>query len=97
MVATTYTPEELVKLLADHVPDRYKHAIRYFGLLSPRSKARTSAALFAILGQNKPPRPARVSWPQLSIQTFGVDPLIDRKGQRMEWTGKVAPSRDKAA
>ena len=96
-VATTHTPEKFVRLLADHVPARYKHAIRYFGLLSPRSKARRSAALFAMLGQNKPPRPARVSWSELSIQTFGVDPLIDSNGQRMEWTSRVARSRDKAA
>jgi hypothetical protein len=46
------TPEEFVAALAD-VPDRYRHGIRYFGLLAPRTKARTSAAVFALLGQQK--------------------------------------------
>src|SRR5207253_6734691 len=45
IVTTHYSTEEFVRLLADHVPDRYRHAIRNFGLLGPRSKARTQAAL----------------------------------------------------
>jgi hypothetical protein len=56
------TPEEFVASLAEHVPDRYRHAIRYFGLLAPGSKARTSAAVFALLGQQKRSRPRRLSW-----------------------------------
>ena len=34
-VETTYTPAEFLATLADHVPDRYRHNIRYFR--SPRS------------------------------------------------------------
>jgi len=97
VVATRYSPEEFVSLLADHVPDHYKHAIRNFGLLSPRSRGQRSAAIFAALGQKKPTRPARVSWSELSMQSFGVDPLLDSKGQRMEWVGTVAPTRSVAA
>jgi len=59
-VNISHTPEEFVATLAEHVPDRYQHAIRYFGLLSPGSKARTSAAVFALLGQQKQPRPRRL-------------------------------------
>jgi hypothetical protein len=97
VVATRYSPEEFVSLLADHVPDHYKHAIRNFGLLSPRSRGQRSAAIFAALGHKKPTRPARVRWPELSLQSFGVDPLLDSKGQRMEWVGTVAPARSVAA
>jgi len=44
-VNISYTPEEFVATLGDHVPDRYRHAIRYLGLLAPGSKARISASL----------------------------------------------------
>ena len=30
--------EDFVATLAEHVPDRYRHAIRYFGLLAPVQK-----------------------------------------------------------
>src|ERR1039457_1496852 len=59
-VNVSYTPEEFVATLAEHVPNRYQHAIGYFGLLAPGSKARTSAALFLLLGQEKRPRPRRL-------------------------------------
>jgi Putative transposase len=48
-VLTEYSIEEFVTILAEHVPDRYRHAIRYYGLLAPSSKGRTSAALFVLL------------------------------------------------
>ena len=44
-VITEYSLEEFVAALAEHVPDRYRQAIRYFGLLAPRSKSQTSAAV----------------------------------------------------
>ena len=49
-VEITYTPAEFLATLADHVPDRYRHNIRYFGLLAPREvpdtrcRVRTSRA-----------------------------------------------------
>lgn len=89
-VNITCTPEEFVATLADHVPD-YRHAIRYFGLLAPRSKARTSAALFLLLGQHKRPRPRPLGWAFSRRGDFGVDPLIDRHGQLMRWVGRLKP------
>ena len=85
------TPEEFVASLAEHVPDRYRHAIRYFGLLAPGSKARTWAAVFALLGQQKQPSPRRLSWAFSRRRDFGVDPLIDRRGQPMRWVGRLKP------
>ncbi len=85
------TPEEFVPSLAEHVPDRYQHGIRYFGLLAPRSKARTSAAVFALLGQQRRSRPRRLSWAFSRRRDFGVDPLIDRRGQPMRWVGRLKP------
>ena len=88
-VLTRYSIEEFVATLAEHVPDRYRHAIRYFGLLAPGSKSRTSAALFVLLGQKKRPRPPRLSWRSSLRKDFGVDPLVDRRGQSMHWVGRL--------
>jgi S-formylglutathione hydrolase FrmB len=66
--------EEFVDALAAQVPDRYRHAMRYFGLLAPSTKRMTSAALFALLGQIKRPRPQRLSWRNSLRKYFGVDP-----------------------
>jgi hypothetical protein len=85
------TPEEFVATLADHVPDRYRHAVRYFGLLAPGSKGRTSTAVFTLLGQQKRPRPRRLSWAFSMRRDFGVNPLIDRCGQPMRWVGRLKP------
>lgn len=85
------TPEGFVATLAEHVPDRYRHAIRYFGLLAPGSKARTSAAVFALLGQQKRSRPRRLGWAFSRRRDFGLDPLIDRRGQPMRWVGRLKP------
>jgi Putative transposase len=39
-VETSYSIEDFIVTLADHVPDRYRHAIRYFGLLAPGTRGR---------------------------------------------------------
>lgn len=90
-VNISYTPDKFVQRLSEHVPDRYRHAIRYFGLLAPGSKARTSAALFALLRQPKRPSPRRLSWAFLLRRDFGVNPLTDRRGQPMRWIGRLSP------
>jgi len=82
-VITGYSLEEFVNTLAEHVPDLYRHAIRYFGLLAPRTKSRTFAALFTLLRQEKRPRPKQLNWRNSLRKYFGVDPLIDSSGQPM--------------
>ena len=71
VVTTRYSLLEFVAILTEHVPDHYRHGIRYFGLLAPRSKALTSAALFTLLGQEKRRRPQRLSW-RNSLRRFLV-------------------------
>jgi hypothetical protein len=56
VVTTRCLIEDFVDALAAHVPDRYRHAMRRFGLLAPRT---SSAALFLLLGQKQRPRPER--------------------------------------
>jgi hypothetical protein len=46
-------PEEFIDRWAQHIPDRYQHVVRSFGLFAPRTLAHTSSAIFAILGQKR--------------------------------------------
>jgi hypothetical protein len=91
VVVTEYSASEFVATLGEHVSDRYRHLIRYFGLLAPGSKGQTSAALFALLGQERHPRPRRLSWADSIWKHFRVDPLVDRHGQSMHWVDRLTP------
>jgi hypothetical protein len=86
-----YSNEEFIEILKDHVPERFRHSMRYFGLLSPRSKHYTSPALFVLLRQTKRPRPPRLSWADSIWKYFGIDPLLDSHGQRLIWVGRLNP------
>ena len=90
-MTTHYLIEEFVDALAAHVPDRYRHAMRRFGLLAPRAQRVTSPALFALLGQKKRPRPQRLNWRNSLHKYFGVDPLVDSRGQPMRWSRRLKP------
>jgi Putative transposase/Transposase zinc-binding domain len=90
-VLKRYTNEEFVNILMQHVPDRGRHAMRYFGLLSPRSKAQLWAAIFVLLNQQQHAHPRRSSWRWLLLKTFGTDPLKDSLGRRMHRVGRRAP------
>ena len=91
-VETTYTLAAFLSALAHHVPDRYRHNVRYFGLLAPRVKSQTHDAVFALLGQERLGKPRRLWWAASLQKSFGVDPLLDRDGQRMRWTRRVPPA-----
>ena len=91
LVRTRCSLQEFVRLLAPHVPDRYRHAIRYFGLLAPGSKGRTYAGLFVLLGQKRLARPPRLRWAESVRRDFGVDPLVDSQGQPMYWVDRRKP------
>ena len=91
VVKTRYSLQEFVAVLAEHVPEHYGHGVRYFGLLSPRSKAVTSAALFTLLGQQKRRRPQRLSWRNSLRKYFGIDPLCDSRGEVMHWVSRRKP------
>lgn len=88
----TCTLKEFVSRWAKHIPERYSHLVRHFGLFAPRAVAQLSAAVFTLLGQQKRPRPGRVSWTWSIWTDFGWNPLLDRNGQRMTWTGRRAPA-----
>ena len=91
-VETTYSPAEFLTALADHIPDHYRHNIRYFGLLAPRIKGRTHDGIFALLGQERLAKPRPLGWAASIKKSFGVDPLLDSKGQQMQWVRSLPPN-----
>jgi hypothetical protein len=90
-VTTVYTVREFITHLADQVPDRYRHGVRYFGLLAPHSISKSYEVFLALLGQRRQPRPRRIRWAESIQRTFGRDPLLDSNGQRMHWVGRIPP------
>ena len=84
--------EEFIDRWAQHILEGYQHAVRSFGLFAPRAVGQTSAAIFVILGQERKPRPKPRRWADSIKRDFGHDPLLDRKGKRMRWVGRLAPS-----
>lgn len=92
-VSKRYTNQEFVNILMQHVPDHGRHAMRYFGLLSPRSKALLWRSIFMLLDQQQRPHPCRMGWRWLRLKTFGTDPLLDHLGRPMHWIGRRSPVR----
>jgi len=92
-VTTVYPAREFIARLADQVPDRYRHGVRYFGLLAPQSIGKRYEVFLALLGQRRPPRPKRIPWAASIQNTFGQDPLLDSDGQRMHWVGRDSPAK----
>lgn len=82
--------EDFVRRLAEHVPDHYRHAIRYYGLLAPRSQRKINM-LFLLLGQQRRARPPRLGWADSIWKSFGVNPLVDQQGEQMRWSGRLRP------
>lgn len=68
------TVEEFIDRWAQHIPKRYRHAVRHFGLFPPRRWARAGAAVFTIIGQKQRPRPKRRPWAIAVQQQFGRNP-----------------------
>jgi hypothetical protein len=85
----TCTLQEFIDRWAQHIPKRYSHLARYFGLFAPRTDACLSALVFARLGQKRRPRPRKVSWAWSIEKHFGFDPLLDKRGQRMKWVRRL--------
>jgi len=81
--------EEFIARWAQHIPERYQHAVRAFGLFAPRVVGENSAAIFAILEQKGKPRPKPRRWADSRKRDFGEDPLLDSTGKRMKWVRRI--------
>ena len=90
-VVTQCTPLSFTELLADQVSEHYKHGIRHFGLLAPRSKGRTFGLIFAQLKQTRHSKPPRLAWAHSIECEFGIDPLLDSKGELMRLVSRRRP------
>jgi hypothetical protein len=90
-VIVSLTPKEFLIAWLDHIPERYEHAVRSFGMFAPRKIGDSSAAVSAILGQSPKRRPRPLSWSSSIKRDFGWDPLLDREGNRMTWARRIAP------
>ena len=90
-VAIRLTPQTFLAAWMQHIPERYQHAVRAFGLFAPRAIGSSSAAVFAILGQSQRQRPRPLRWSSSIKRDFGWDPLLDRQGKRMTWNRRIAP------
>ena len=84
--------EEFVDRWAQHIPERYQHGPRSFGLFAPRALRQTSAAIFSILRQEQRRRPKPRRWADSLKKDFGHDPLLDQTGKRLKWTRRIAPA-----
>ena len=91
------SPEEFVERWSQHIPERYRHAVRHFGLFAPRSVRETHDAIFAVLGQKRSRRPKPRPWAESIKRDFGRDPLLDSKGERMTWVRRIAPGIQKVS
>jgi len=84
--------EEFIDRWAQHILERYQHAVRSFGLFAPRALKQTGAAIFVMLGQERRPRPKPRRWADSLKRDFGRDPLLDPSGSRMKWVRRLAPT-----
>jgi hypothetical protein len=84
--------KQFIQMLADHVPDKYCHSIRYYGLLAPRARSRIFTIVYRLLGQKRRARPRPLSWSELIRQSFNRNPLIDSRGRPMRFAGQYFPA-----
>jgi hypothetical protein len=84
--------EEFIDRWAQHILERYQHGVRSFGLFAPRSLGQTSELIFALLGQQRKPRPKARRWADSIERDFGRNPLLDHKGVKMNWARRLAPT-----
>lgn len=83
--------EEFVHRWSQHIPARYQHAVKNFGLFAPRLVGQNIDAIFALLGQDRRPTPKPRRWAESVKQAFGIDPLLDSKGRRLTWARRLTP------
>ena len=86
------SPEEFVDRWSQHIPERYKHAVKSFGLFAPRATQKTLDAIFAILGQERRSHPKPRPWAESIKRDFKRDPLLDSKGKQLTWIRRIPPS-----
>ena len=85
------TVDEFIDRWAQHIPERYRHTVRYFGLFAPRRWAQVASAAFTLMGRAQRPRTKRLPWAVAIQELGGPNPLVDYKGQSMKFVRHIAP------
>jgi hypothetical protein len=85
------TPEAFVHQLGQHIQDRYRHSMRYFGLLAPRTQHLAKFSVFIALNQQIRPKARRLAWREALKKYFNKDPLLDSQGNQMRWSRRIGP------
>lgn len=84
--ANRATPHDFVELLITHIPNRYDHQVRYYGLYSSRQKNTYYSKALEILKKKspleKPDLATKLDWPKLMRWTHDVNPLTCPKCQK---------------
>lgn len=88
-VEVRYSLAGFIDTWAQHIPERYQHAVRSFGLFAPRVVRETARAVFITLGQKRRPRPKPRPWAISIMHDFGRNPLLDAKGRKMKWVRRL--------
>ena len=87
------TLQEFIDRWARHIPERHRHAVRYFGPFAPRLWGKVRPRVFENLGTLLRARPKRLPWAAGVELLRGSNPLVDSKGQRMKFLRHISSSK----
>jgi len=76
---------------AQHIPKRYRHSMRYFGLFGPRRWNRVVETAFLLVREKRRRRPKRLCWAISVERLSGRNPLLDSKRVRMTFVRHLPP------
>jgi transcriptional regulator with XRE-family HTH domain len=87
----TISTQEFSNRLIEHIREPYQHGVRYFGLLAPRVKSTRYHAFWRLLGQREPDPVHPLRWAEGLYLSFGINPLVDSRGNPMTWSHSLPP------
>ena len=87
----TISTQEFSNRLIEHIRESYQHGVRYFGLLAPRVKSTRYHAFWRLLGQREPDPVHPLRWAEGLYLSFGINPLVDSRGNPMTWSHSLPP------
>lgn len=85
------TVTEFIDRWAQHIPKRYRHAVRYCGIFASRRWNQVAETAFLLSGQRRRPKPKRLPWNLSVHRLWGHDPLTDSNGYRMRFVKHLPP------
>lgn len=83
------TVTEFIDRWAQHIPKRYRHAVRYCGIFASRHWNQVAETAFLLSGQRRRSKPKRLPWNLSVHRLWGHDPLTDNR--------KYAPTTHRCA